>query len=116
MLHLFCRVRVIGQPEGTLKQCSGNRTVGPGRRIGDPEVEPVLGECIIANALIESRSVSRQAFTDPAKKVLRGDPEWLDGGWGALELSLVLLPILFVALLVLRRHFTGRSNGFLWQK
>lgn len=52
MLHLLCRVRVIGQPEGTLKQCSGNRTVCSGRRIDDPEVEPVLGECIIANALI----------------------------------------------------------------
>jgi hypothetical protein len=39
-----------------------------------------------------------------------------DGGSGALELGLVLLPILLVALLVVRRHFTGRSNGLLWQK
>ena len=35
------------------EQCPGSRTVGSERRIGDPEVELVLCECIIADVLNE---------------------------------------------------------------
>src|ERR1700684_3060855 len=35
------------------EQCPGSRTVGSERRIGDPEVEFVLCECIIADVLNE---------------------------------------------------------------
>jgi hypothetical protein len=43
----------MGLPEVALKQCPGKRMVGSGQRVGDPEVEPALDECKIAELLTD---------------------------------------------------------------